>query len=449
MDFARTILGIPVPRVHAWSSEPTEVGADFIVCEKAPGMDLSQVWAQTGYEASHQVFHVSRQINIMEQKFLDNPLSSYGSVFYKKDIGGLHHEPLWPDGRQDKASEKFVIGPMMSQDFWRGERAKMEVDRGPCKRFGIGFTQTMVLIRTSGKHPATYVSALIKSEQEWLRRYARPRPTGDQFIRSDEDNSPGAHIELLDKLLSVIHALILGAEGSPTLGHPGLEKPNIFVSPTPPHDILGVVGWKTTTVRPMYLQVKFPKAMQYAGGLFQLNDKTEIPRLPDNFERLSLGEQANLMSHQWQAAVHVHHMSLIKKDVRHLMPLTHPYAPLFIHSIFRATRTWEDGMYGLKQALALIQFGWDVLADPGIPCPLAFSPEEIKSVEESTKRWEAYDHWVKSLSKELGVGCDGIVDDAEEFELVKRKSDEFQRRWDVATMGGPYPFQDGGRSVMV
>ena len=132
MDFARTVLNIPVPRVHTWSSEPTEVGADFIICEKPPGRDLRQVWSQTTGKTRNPLLHVSRQINSIDQKFLDNPLSSYGSIFYKKDIKSLPHEPLWPDGRQDEASKKFVIGPMTSWNFWRGERPTLEIDRGPC-----------------------------------------------------------------------------------------------------------------------------------------------------------------------------------------------------------------------------------------------------------------------------------------------------------------------------
>ena len=111
MDFARTVLDIPVPRVHAWSSEPTDVGADFIICEKAPGVQLDDVWSRATHETCRPLFYVSRQINSVSQKFLDNPLSSYGSIFYKKDIETLPYQPLWPDGKQDDASERFVIGP--------------------------------------------------------------------------------------------------------------------------------------------------------------------------------------------------------------------------------------------------------------------------------------------------------------------------------------------------
>ena len=59
MDFARMALNIPVPRVHAWSSEPTEVGADFIICERAPGEELHHVWSRATRETCHSLLNVS------------------------------------------------------------------------------------------------------------------------------------------------------------------------------------------------------------------------------------------------------------------------------------------------------------------------------------------------------------------------------------------------------
>ena len=135
MDFARTVLDIPVPRVLAWSSESTEVGADFTICEKAPGREMQHVWSKATRETCHPLLEVSRQINAMNQKFLDNPLSSYGSIFYKKDIKSLPHEPLWMNvnGKQGEVSKKSAIGPMTGWDLWRSERMRMAIDRGPCQ----------------------------------------------------------------------------------------------------------------------------------------------------------------------------------------------------------------------------------------------------------------------------------------------------------------------------
>jgi len=305
------------------------------------------------------------------------------------------------------------------------------------------------LTRTPGKDPASYITALIRSVQEWLRTYAKPRPAGDQFIRSDEDNSPAAHIELLEKLLSVLDVLIPDPEISPpTLWHPGLYKPDIFISPTAPHEILGVTGWQTATTGPRYLQTEFPRAMRYTGGRFKVTAGPKIPPLPEGFEELGVEEQTILRKHHWEAVVQQHHMTLIKKDVRYPTGLAHPYAPLFIEPILLVPRTWENGIIYLKSSLVFIQLNWDILSDPGVPCPLTFSPEEITLTLEDTWRRESYNTRVGSLSRELGVDLGGTVGEVEKFELVKRKSDEFRDKWDAAAEGGPYPFQDGGRSLM-
>jgi hypothetical protein len=48
MEFARMRLGLPVPRVLSWSSAKTStaVGAEFIIMEKAPSIEVSKVWLQ-------------------------------------------------------------------------------------------------------------------------------------------------------------------------------------------------------------------------------------------------------------------------------------------------------------------------------------------------------------------------------------------------------------------
>jgi len=308
----------------------------------------------------------------------------------------------------------------------------------------------MTQTRIPGKDPAAYITALIRSEQEWLRRYAKPRPAGDQFIRSDEDNSPAAHIELLDKLLSVLDALIPDPEiSSPTLWHPGLHKPNVFISPTAPHEILGVIGWQAATTGPLYLQGVFPRALVYTGERFKVDYKPRLPPLPEGFKELSVEEQGIIKAHHWEVAVQSSHLELIKKDLRHVTSLFHPFAPLFIEPILLAPTTWEDGIIDLKCSLMFLQDKWHILNDPGVPCPLKFSDEEITLTLEEDRRWELYKDCVKSLSRELELGLDGIVDNVEKFELVKEKSDELRDKWDAAAAGGPYPFQDGGRSIMV
>lgn len=310
---------------------------------------------------------------------------------------------------------------------------------------GLSVFARLALSCAPGKDLAAYITAMIKCEQGWLRKYAKPRPVGDQFIRSDEDNSPAAHIEALDKLLSVLDAIIPNPEvTAPTLWHTNLDKPNIFISPTPPHHIVGIVGWRLATAGPQYLQVDFPEAMIYKGGRFELEFRSGAPPLPDGFGGLSMKEQAILKKHRWEVVAQKHHMRLITRDPRHLTGLAHPHAPLFIHSIDDAVDTWNSGIHHLNRALVGIQLNWGVLNEDGVPCPLTFTPEEITRTLEVTRRWESYDALVDPLFRELEVGVDGRLDDVEKFELMK-KNGELRDKWDIVSAGGPYPFQDGGR----
>lgn len=52
MDFARDVLGTPIPKVFAWSSKAQEnpVGAEYIIMENVSGIELEHVWPSMGIE---------------------------------------------------------------------------------------------------------------------------------------------------------------------------------------------------------------------------------------------------------------------------------------------------------------------------------------------------------------------------------------------------------------
>lgn len=57
----RTVLGIPVPKVYSWSSnaQASEVGAEYIMMEKVPGIQVEDVWAT--FKINDQ-FEIAKQI---------------------------------------------------------------------------------------------------------------------------------------------------------------------------------------------------------------------------------------------------------------------------------------------------------------------------------------------------------------------------------------------------
>ena len=137
MDYARNVLSLPVPRVRAWSarSEKTTnpVGAEFILMEKVEGDLLYTRWWS---DKSVNLKQIMEDIAVMENRFVSHSFSHIGSLYYKEDLPpDLQERPLYsPQSKPDgDAHERFRIGPLVDWTVWRGSRAVLDVDRGPCK----------------------------------------------------------------------------------------------------------------------------------------------------------------------------------------------------------------------------------------------------------------------------------------------------------------------------
>lgn len=68
-------------------------------------------------------------------KLASIPFSQYGSIYYKEDVSPeLQALPLYAEGTpEDECSERFRIGPSIDRRFYRGERLRLNIDRGPCE----------------------------------------------------------------------------------------------------------------------------------------------------------------------------------------------------------------------------------------------------------------------------------------------------------------------------
>lgn len=133
MDFVRNNLGVPVPTVLAWSStaETNGVGAEFILMETAPGVQLSTIWKDLDIRQRKTI--VNSLIGV-EQKLLAVNFSKYGSLYYKTSIPETSRAAhLYADpSMEDASSSKFCIGPVANRSYHEDERATLNLDRGPC-----------------------------------------------------------------------------------------------------------------------------------------------------------------------------------------------------------------------------------------------------------------------------------------------------------------------------
>lgn len=75
MDFARTILDLPVPRVLAWSAtDQNPVESEYIIMEEAKGSHLHHVWQGLQLRAKRDIIH---EIVNVEKKLLSISFNRY------------------------------------------------------------------------------------------------------------------------------------------------------------------------------------------------------------------------------------------------------------------------------------------------------------------------------------------------------------------------------------
>jgi hypothetical protein len=130
MDFVRSRIGAPAPKVLAWdASSDNNVGCEYIM-EKCEGEILANV-PDTSLDSCHHIFDIANMLSGLGGILF----SQYGSIYYKEDVEPLlQARPLYAEGRPpDDCSERFRVGPSVERRFYRGERTRLLIDRGPCK----------------------------------------------------------------------------------------------------------------------------------------------------------------------------------------------------------------------------------------------------------------------------------------------------------------------------
>jgi hypothetical protein len=156
LDFARIVLQLPVPRVITWSGakrgEPNLVGAEYIIMEEVPGVPLGRRWTQLPHASD--VRPIMRSILDIEAKFESIRFSQIGSLYFKEDVSeDLRARPLLSgtvDPTIQHLAEKYRIGPLADYQWWRSERARMTLDRGPCESCLLSSASTMPTFLAQG-----------------------------------------------------------------------------------------------------------------------------------------------------------------------------------------------------------------------------------------------------------------------------------------------------------
>ncbi|KAH8759413.1 hypothetical protein F5883DRAFT_681933 [Diaporthe sp. PMI_573] len=213
MEFVRRRTTIPVPKPVAWSSSASNpLGFEWCLLEKAPGLELREVWRTMPWEGKLRV--VDQIAGIMAQ--------------------------LW-----DSAIKRRYIesnrGPFRSCSAWALPEVEWEFIK----------TARILLLSKSD------LSDALKEEQwEYLVQ---------EEIGLDEDDLPDfgafeeayhSYKELLPSLFGDQHYMASG-ERSFSLYNEDLRSANIIVNPSI-YEITGVIDWEQATTMPDWYGIDYP-----------------------------------------------------------------------------------------------------------------------------------------------------------------------------------------------
>jgi hypothetical protein len=175
-------------------------------------------------------------------------------VFISKNIvePALQARRLYAEGeKDDDASERFRVGPYVEWDIWRGRRADVELDRGPCKMVLMTCRRRPDSFYT-GPDALSSVRSTIIIQQAWLKQFARVQPTNETITRS---TLPESHTHLLDQFIVVLpHVLPPDSRFFPVLWHTDLYASNIMVESKGKPNVTSIIDWQGMRVVPLFMQ---------------------------------------------------------------------------------------------------------------------------------------------------------------------------------------------------
>ncbi|KAL1679593.1 kinase-like domain-containing protein [Schizophyllum commune] len=431
MDFCRRVLNMPVPKILDWSShaEMNGIGCEYIIMEKARGVQLSTIWHSLDAGKRKNVLN---SLIATEQRLLNASFSQYGGLYYKKDVHpSLRAPTLYADrGRETPDTAEFCIGPVANRTYWEEERSSMKLDRGPWPNC------------------EAYFDSIAAREEAWIAQYAKPHIHDDPFRAITAPQSPDEHIAVLKQFRSVARHLVPrstdGKVLNSVLWHPDLNLGNIFVDPAGDHAITSIIDWQGCWAGPAYLQLSVPSFVECHG--VSVPSGLEMPRLPDDLHEMSLRSQ--------NVVVKNHKSVMLQKlyEIKQLYPYRIDQRDLRATPVAMAGRTWKDGILPLRLALLNVAANWPKLVDPQDPepCPLRFTRGDVQGLMQERERYVEWHGFLEYLRDAFGVRLYGWVD-RNSYERKKEQLEGVKQHLDAALVsemertapgGSWWPFHD-------
>ncbi|KAJ6112899.1 hypothetical protein N7512_008223 [Penicillium capsulatum] len=239
LNFVKTHTTIPVPKVLAWSSDSTNpVGAEYIVMERVPGVQIFKKWDEMG-EGNR--ISIIKRLTQRERELAEIRFPAFGNLYHKTS-----DELISLDQSVDPEC-LFCIGPSCDSAWFI--QHSLGAHCGPWKT-------------TKDFGESLINCSLLKSQHDL-----------NLDLSVSLSNSLEGHLVILD---------------IPTLWHTDLHIGNIFVAEDNPAEVTGFINWQHTSINPLFLQVGWPVFLtppeDYQEGQV-------LPQLPPNYEDMNADDK--------------------------------------------------------------------------------------------------------------------------------------------------------------
>ncbi|KAI9050867.1 hypothetical protein LZ554_004985 [Drepanopeziza brunnea f. sp. 'monogermtubi'] len=289
--------------------------------------------------------------------------------------------------------KRYKLGPLVSSGLWRGQRAGMDMNRGP---YG----------------PLEFVEAMATNEMQFVKMLARPRM--NYHRSSTEPELPEEALDLLHKYLRLAPAMVppLGMDDthSPTLWHPDSI---LFIEPGS-KQITRIIDWQSAAAMPLFYQCGIPRMFLHPGIVWALSE------LPKDYSSLDQNKRTKIDRTRESGVCHKYYEAETKsKNPRHWAALRLDNADVRTEPSRLVVNVWEDrDIFFLRRALLSIVEQWQDLCPKPDMCPVRFSEQELAlhvAEEESTSN---VGEILRLFQENWGLAPNGMVDPAQ-FDQIR------------------------------
>lgn len=274
-----------------------------------------------------------------------------------------------------------------------------------------------------GESCEQYLMASTLREVNWISNFACTKPT--DFRRSESQNDPTSHVELLQRYLKIMPFLVPESKFvTPTLLHMDLHMGNIFGDSTENPKILAIIDWQGVEFHPLYLATRYPRMIDY--DTYELGPmELGFPALPEGYDEMDEEQQRIAKSNRDAKCVKrywlVQTLNYNQQLGQLFFKLPHRLLRASLHH--NSTNSWSGDIALLRRDLIEVTKLWHLFDDQ--TCPISFSEDELKLHENEMADYNAMMESLTILKTTLGISEDGWISN-DRYSAAKAASEEWK-----------------------